>query len=66
MSKIKKDWADKAAERFYLTYAKFCQGPDATTKSLGKWLHALAGMFRNLRKHRAKLRASERRGGRGG
>jgi hypothetical protein len=48
-----KDWADRAAERFYLTHTKFCQGPNASTKTTGRWLRGLASKFRTLRTKRS-------------
>lgn len=49
MSGQKKDWADRAAERFYLTHTKLCQGENANVENTKRWLKALAEKFRSLR-----------------
>jgi hypothetical protein len=46
MSKRKEDWADRSAQRFQLTHAKFCQGPDATQEREAAWRRALAYALR--------------------
>ena len=54
MSEPNQDWAYRKAQRFYLTYAKLCQGPNADRASVAKWLRALAAAFREMRGKKRK------------
>lgn len=50
----KEDWADRLAQHFQISHAKFCQGENASREREAKWRAALAATFRKIKRKKGK------------